>query len=186
MMSSCVLPPALLQALHAPSSSWCVFEDLCPHRLAPLSELEGRIDPSTNRLECRHAAGPGSALHLPAPSRCLTMPKKCLFGLASAGGGSTPPPPACQQAAPCSYHSWQFGPAGRCDRVPQAAGKAQEPRAGRCCAGWGLGLGSCARPGAPAGHPSAPSRRPPAPASARVPAHGHTASHRRPVSAFFP
>lgn len=37
--------------------SWVVFEDRCPHRLAPLSE--GRLEPSTGQLMCSyHGARP--------------------------------------------------------------------------------------------------------------------------------
>ena len=48
---------------HLPSASWQIFRDLCPHRLAPLSE--GRLDKSGN-LQARYfsTATPLSPTHL--------------------------------------------------------------------------------------------------------------------------
>lgn len=49
------------------SGSWRVFEDRCPHRLAPLSE--GRIEPSDGTLMCSYHgwrfSGEGKCEHIP-------------------------------------------------------------------------------------------------------------------------
>jgi hypothetical protein len=83
--------------------SWVVFEDRCPHRLAPLSE--GRLEPSTGQLMCSYHGARGhqctahvlntnvcmcSSCSLQASMLCSCMAVRCrmLPGLVSSAGSS--------------------------------------------------------------------------------------------------
>lgn len=54
---------------------WSVFEDRCPHRLAPLSE--GRIEPSTGHLMCSYHGGWGEGVEWVRD--CCTQ-EWCVYG----------------------------------------------------------------------------------------------------------
>ncbi len=87
-----VLGTQLVLWLDPATKAWVAQEDLCPHRLVPLSE--GRIN-TRGRLECGCECAAALAAFAPAHAEPLLW-------------------------VPCADHGWEFSASGKLERIPQA------------------------------------------------------------------